>query len=470
MMLPLATASILPTDCSLAPVNYTECQNIISDTSLSLTEKQDLYLNLLNPQTDLPNYDFIWNWNNQITFSNPPETITPTSSGTIQNTWLKIVGINKSVYDLNQQKWFVEPNGQIQVAKHYDLQLPSATLPGECQTTYSHAIQNDQLTVFANNQISGNSNVTSYNFDLPDQSDLNFRAVWNIADKLTTNHYQSQRHCFFNGWNWSCWYQCDFINSTVDNYSVNLEDRLPATVLKPEFQIQTAIDPKNPNPKIYLNVESNELLNEVSLEQNGKNFSTSAARYDLNTSLPPYGSLFAIRIPEQKIKSNFLILDQNQNKFVLSTDSTNDCQLTVATDFEETSQSCNATQLKKTRIELSTDQNQFDTNQTIQVQAKLVDDQNQVLPGKTLEFSSKNTVENVSTNENGVANWSIPANESNGVIFANFMADAGLASSQNTLRVAVSDSDLTPKAYNVTVFFLAYFVLFSLAKRKLGVF
>lgn len=470
LILPAVTAGILPPSCENAPVDYEECQHILSDTTLSQTKKEDLYLNLLNPQTDLPAHDFVWSWNNQIMFSNPPDGKSTSSNGTIQNAWLKIIGINKSTFDSNQQKWFAQKNGQIQTVKHHDLQIPSETLPGECQTTYGHNIQQNQLTVYANGQNVGNTTITSYDTELDNQNDLNFLVEWNLATQLTTHHYHNQQHCFFDGWNWYCWYTCDYTNTTYDNYSVNLQDELPTTVLDFDYNIQTAIDTQATDYKLYLDISLNEPLNQITLEQNGKQFIQSQARYDLNTSLAPYGALFVKRIPENKTKSDFLVLDHNQNRIELATDSNQDCQLTILTDFDEYQQPCNSILLKKTRIELQADQNHFDTNETIQLQAILFDDQNNFLTDRAITFATKNVNKTVLTNENGTANWNIPANQSNGVIQSIFLADNANASSQATLRVPVSDSDLTPKAYNVSVFFLAYYVLFAAFKRKFGVF
>ncbi|MFH0955210.1 MAG: hypothetical protein V1777_03845 [Candidatus Micrarchaeota archaeon] len=221
------SASILPTNCTaFQGEQYTDCQNILTDTSLTQLEKEDLYLNLVNIQGDLPSFDFAWNWNNQLTFNQAPETLPPTNNGIIKNAWLKIVGIKKSVFDENQQKWFTQNQGSILTAKNYEIENPVGPLLGECQTNYSYSITQNDFQIQANNQILGTTNQANYSFSLPNQNDLNFLADWQIAAQLKTDHYTLQEHSFFDGHQWHYWTECTYTNTTYNNYAIHLQDQL----------------------------------------------------------------------------------------------------------------------------------------------------------------------------------------------------------------------------------------------------
>jgi len=77
-ILPFAKASILPDNCSqFNDWKFQDCQNILNDTSISLKEKEDLYINLLAGQSKLPAHDFAWNWNKTTTLNSIPENVSP---------------------------------------------------------------------------------------------------------------------------------------------------------------------------------------------------------------------------------------------------------------------------------------------------------------------------------------------------------------------------------------------------------
>ena len=467
-LLSIAYANILPPNCNaFQGEQFQDCQNILTDSSLSQPEKEDLYLNLVNNQSDLASHDFVWTWNTLITFNQAPDSVTPANSGIVRNAWLKIVGVKKSVFDTNQQKLFTRPQGSVLTAKNYGIELPSGTLPGECRTDYAYSITNNQFQVLANGQSIGNGNIANYSFSLPNQADLNFLADWQLTAQLRTDHYQNQQHCFFDGKEWHCWYQCDYTNTSYDNYSIQLQDFLPTTITVQNPAIQTRLDTKN--EQVLVEIDPNGPLNQFTLNQENLRFSFSSYRYDINQVLAPYGALNVIRIPEQKTQSSFIILDQNQNRFKLATNSSQDCSVKIATDFEEIETPCNAVMLKPVHIELVTDQNSFDENQTIQLQAILLDDQNQPVPNKTIEFSSKAAKESLQTNEQGTVTWELPAENSNGILNAQFLPDAEFSGTQETKRVPIAGTDLVPKAVNVFTFFFAYYFLFIVAKTKLGV-
>ena len=415
----------------------------------------------------MASHDFAWNWNTQIAFNQAPDSVTPTNNGIIRNAWLKIVGIKKSVFDTNQQKWFTQPNGSILAAKNYGIELPSGTLPGECRTDYAYSITNNQFQVLANEQPIGTGNIADYSLSLPSGADLNFTADWQLQARLQTDHFEMRQHWYFNGKDWVYYWQCDHVNTTYDDYHLHLQDSVPTTIITQNLVVQTRLDTKN--GELLVEIEPNEPLNQFTLNQENQRFSLSNYRYDLNQALAPYGALYAIRIPEKKTQSSFIILDQNQNQFKLATNSSQDCTIKIATDFEETETPCNVVLLKSVHIELTTDQNSFDENQTIQLHAQLLDDQNQPLSNKTIKFSSKAAKESLQTNEKGTVTWELPAENSNGILNAQFLSDAEFSGAQETKRVPIAGNDLVPKAINVFTFFFAYYFLFIVAKRKLGV-
>jgi len=466
-ILSIAHASILPPNCNAFHGDqYTDCHDILTDSSLSQAEKEDLYLNLINTQSELPSHDFVWNWNTQINFNQAPDSVTTTNNGIIRNAWLKIIGIKKSVFDTNQQKWFTQPQGSVLTAKNYGIELPSGTLPGECRTDYAYSVTNNQFQILVNGQSIGTGNIANYSFPLPSGTDLNFLADWQLQARLQTDHYEMRQHAYFDGKQWHYYWQCDYTNTTYNDYPVHLQDSVPSTAIIQNPVVQTRIDTKN--EQLMVEIEPNEPLNQFTLTQENQRFSLSNYRYDLNQSLAPYGALYVIRIPEQKSQSSFIILDQNQNQFKLATNSTQDCELRIATDFEEQQAPCNLTLLKPTHIELTTDQNAFDENQTILLQARLLDDQNQPLPGKTIKFSSKDTNELLQTNEQGTVAWELPAAASNGILNAQFLPDTEFSGAQETKRVPIAGTDLVPKAVNVFTFFFAYYFLYAVVKRKAG--
>ena len=127
-------ASSIPLNCdSFQEWQKQECEQILNDGSLSLEEEKDLFLNLRFSQEELPLYDEIWNYNSGLNFYASPNNVEVKETRVFKDAWLKIASIDKSFFDLNNQKWFLQKQGRVLTAYNFRVEVPSEIMPGDCR-------------------------------------------------------------------------------------------------------------------------------------------------------------------------------------------------------------------------------------------------------------------------------------------------------------------------------------------------
>ncbi|PIO03563.1 hypothetical protein COT48_04365, partial [Candidatus Woesearchaeota archaeon CG08_land_8_20_14_0_20_47_9] len=263
-----------------------ECRKIFSDNSLNQAEKETLYINLAEPREKLPNHDFIWQWNSSVNFTDAPYGTAQHESGIIKNAWLKIISINKSVFDTNSGKWFAQPSGKILTAYNFSIQLPSGTQAGDCATGYSYTMLDNSLDVFLNGPKIGSGKIASYNSNAKNNDALDFSAGLSLKAGLYVAHYRMKSYCQYDFWEegWCpeqyTYQNCEYYSTSSSDYSINISDSFSAVAKAYAFSIKNNFLDSNAFKEYHLRLDSAEKINELQLRVNGNNFSYSELEYD----------------------------------------------------------------------------------------------------------------------------------------------------------------------------------------------
>ncbi|MFH0955303.1 MAG: hypothetical protein V1777_04330 [Candidatus Micrarchaeota archaeon] len=464
------SASILPTNCNAFQGDQLQdCQNILTDSSLTVQQKEDLYLNLLENQSELASFNFAYNWNKNLQFTNPPTQTQ--SQGIIQNAWAKITGFEKGFYDQETNQWFVAPVGKVLFQSNYSLQIPSGTMPEDCQTNYSYTILENQKRILLNENSLGSQPETTYS--LPNEDDLTaeFKAELRVHTRLQIDHFQTQQHCVYYDGYWHCWNTCDYHHTDNQEDQVLAQDTLQAKTIVPDLVVNAKFEPKNGYYQAFFQTDSNQPINRLKIEIGGGTFEYSQTAFDLNAE--PNGIISITRTQKDINRTaglDWIGFDQNGStkKFIFAVQELAPCTLMITSDFDEKTQDCGLIELKPVFLDLSLDKNSFDQNENIQATLKLTDENQEPLASKTVFLQTPIRQIELETNQNGIAEASVPASETKGNIQAVFQGDNEFASSSQIERFPIFNGETQQTGLSVLLFFGAYYGLFLFAKKKAG--
>ncbi len=464
-LVPFARASILPGNCSqFSGEAQQDCQNILSDSSLSLSEKEDLYLNLIANQSRLPSHDFAWNWNQSITWASTPANVVPQSNGIIKNAWVKIVAVDKSFFDLNKQEWFFSLSGRVLVEKKHSIELPQDPLPGDCRTDYAYELLEDSLSVKLNGLNIGSSRVSNYFTSLGDGAQMVFSVSFIVRAKLIMQRYRLTQQCFWFGRDLFCTNNCLPYATEYRVDSVNASDSFTGKARVENIDFRVAVE-NAPLKKVFLSIDSDKEINFFELNFGSNSFGFGESVFDLNFTRD--GIVFVTRNNKQQKELQGLIeLDANTTakRFVFVAPSVESCSVKLFTVFEEKDLACNLVELQPVKLEVETDANSYDFNRQIVVKVNLSDSFGTILSNKKVLLRAGESTELV-TDSSGVAQAIVSAGDSKGVIAVDFAADGEFGSSSAVKRVALFNSESLGGAEQVAGFFGAYYFVFLIAKK-----
>ena len=455
-------------DCSkFSDWKTSECNKIIGDGSLNAEQKQELYLNLLESQGELGSFDFTWNWNNELQWNSPPIGAELKSDGIIRNAWLKIVGANKSYFDLNNSEWFVKPSGDLLCAYSYSIQLPSGTMPGDCQTTYSYQSANEDLAASLNGSSIGSQKISHYSTGTANLSPMEFSAGLLVRTVLTINHYRAHEHCRNPRDRRTCTTTCLYAGSEQRIDSVNLSDIFSAKAKTQEIELKTFLE-RNPGiSRLTIKLDSGEPINGFKINSTGNNFSLSESNFDL--AFTEDGIIYVTKsYDEEKNHGNFAVLDFNKSggerKIVLGTNKPEDYSCILYFDFGEES-GCSLIELQDVNLGVETDANHFDLKDAPNITIKLSDADGTALPERKVLLRSGQNTKELITGVDGSATTNISAEESGGIVSAVFEGDDGFEPVESSIRFPVGNKGSWDLGSQVLGFFSAYYFLFLIAKK-----
>lgn len=462
--LPIARA--LPLECNVfSGWQLQECQNIVGDNSLSGGQKQDLYLNLLSGQGLLPPFEFLKEWNAGLEWSTPPSSAKPESNGIIKDAWVEIVSVEKSFFDLNEEKWFAQPSGEVIANKGFSIEYPNGPEPGDCGTNYSHSLPRELFSINLNDSWIGNQKIAGFSSGLGNGFLLDFEASFELEARLQVDHFKEIRHC--NRWG-ECFTSCDYNSTDYRNYSVKPVDEFSLTTKIENPGFKFFLDENSSLKKAIIKIVSPEPLNEFELHLGGNNFFLSESNFDLDATVDDV--IFAVKSDKHSRRvDGFLELDydksQGQTGIVLGYQNTGDCSYTFLTSFSEKQFPCSETMLTTPTLLVDVNKEAKDFSDTAKVTVSFFDEKREPVQGKQVQIQNKSGVTVLETGENGEAETEISLETTNGVVVAGFAGDEEYAQAQAVKRFPLQNSQAFETTSSLVSVLLAYYFVFLVAKK-----
>ncbi len=474
LLLTYTYSAILPANCNhLNGWKKSECENILADKSISVEQKEDLYLNLLSEQGTLPNYTFIWNWNTSLNFSEAPVDVQQHSSGIIKNAWLKIISIDRSFFDLDSNQWYAKPSGRVLVASNFEIVLPKGTAEHDCKTERSYKVLANNLSVFLNGSKIGSQRVSSYSAG--EEKDLNFSAELFIKAKLIEKHFRKQSHCaqFCNEvCTTYCWTSCDYYKTTERTDSLKLSDEFNAKAYFFDFNLASAVELRNGVSEARYLIESSMPVNEFTVSFGKNSFSFSEENFDIASTLKPYGVLFVVRRGAFGKSAHGLIdlnspLNSKRKLIKLGFAKAPACKIKLYSAFEEfdLSDRC-LIEAKPAELSLSLNSDSFSENEFVHATAILTSNGKPLANKEIVFFNGRQRIK-VLTDENGIAKTEFLSSDSGGFIRAEFGSFEYIRTTKAKHFLVYSQKSWKT-AFDGSVFVSLYFATLFAAKKALG--
>lgn len=172
-------------------------------------------------------------------FSGTPKNISTTSSGHIQDAWIKIFKISPSVREINKSNQtlynWVPQGGTALIGYGYSINLPKSD--NYCGTRYSVISTGDDLTLnVINSSFFGTKKNNAYlvSYNIKNTGNVNFTAEATYYLNYITHHYTEE--CFGEGISKSC--TCVHEYDTEHTDSMTLTDDINRDIYSPDLTTQ----------------------------------------------------------------------------------------------------------------------------------------------------------------------------------------------------------------------------------------
>ncbi|MEA3229759.1 MAG: hypothetical protein U9P44_02485, partial [archaeon] len=223
----LLLPSVFAVNCDLTN-DPTYCE-VIKDSDLNESEKDEIFSSLLYSDSEFPNHEFIEDYNLDITVDSPPEDTPVYNSRQIRNAWMSFLAVFPSV--IEEGILFVSPKTYALSEYDYDVYVPPnyissgypKTSQGDCKRTYS-LVQNDAtLKYYLNNFYRGSEKLALVNTN----SDGELKSELKINTKLKIKHYHWYSYCcsWYKG---SCrkrCHKCKYDSTSYEPDSVTISEK-----------------------------------------------------------------------------------------------------------------------------------------------------------------------------------------------------------------------------------------------------
>lgn len=225
----LAAVLLLPFvfafDCDLTS-DESFCSEVVN-SDFNESEKDALFSSLLYSDTDLPNHDFVEDYNLDIEVNSPPDDTRVVNSKQIRNAWLSFLAVFPSVYE--EGSLFIPSDSNVLSEYDYSVYVPpdySGSYPrtsnGDCKRTYQLVQNKASLKYYFNSIYKGAEKFTSINLN----SNGTLKAQLNINTRLKVRHYHWRTYCcrWDDGGCTDYCHSCDYRRTSYEPDSVTLSE------------------------------------------------------------------------------------------------------------------------------------------------------------------------------------------------------------------------------------------------------
>ena len=226
----LFLSSVAALDCS-AIANQQWCEDI-QNSSLSEAEKEYLLSDIISNSKHYPDHQLVKQWNQKVSTTTPPEGITKKNSEYIKNAWVKILAVMPSV--LFNGTLYLSNNGEALLGYNHDVQIPSGTAAGDCQTKRDIIRNVGTAQFFINNHYQGSGHSVPYAASWPHNADITLKAVYTAEVTAKVKHYTWQKDYYGKNGRKRYKWVCDYERTEYQRDTLTISDTLRAKIHNPQ--------------------------------------------------------------------------------------------------------------------------------------------------------------------------------------------------------------------------------------------
>jgi hypothetical protein len=202
-----------------------------SDCLALLEANESLIANLIYENSLNPDFDFIEDYNSQISVIDVSQGVVKQDSGRIRNAWFTLLTIHPSI--LYDNELYIDSSFKVRTAFDYDVSVPSTYYSNErrrvgrtCEIRYNLHSTNEEYSLYINNNLVSNNPDQSIfiNSDALINPKLSIQAV--IRNKIYVWRIRYSR------------WRCEYDRNSYSTSTINLEDSI---------QIKKYIAPEDPD-------------------------------------------------------------------------------------------------------------------------------------------------------------------------------------------------------------------------------
>jgi len=478
-----------------------------TNANLTETQRKQLILDALVNESG-PNHQRAESWNDGLIFTNyPPRNVTPTSSGSIRDAWLKIISLTPSVYE--EGNLLINDSGKLKNKFSFSFVVERKAFAGDCATTYDICGYDYALETFQDGVRIGTGLQVPFNETGGAGHPNEFSTSLAISSEYQIAHYELVTHCTSGPEGEFCWTTCDYSHMDdikdnlvlTDNKTANYYGFLPlASSIVDSYERGVA--------DVWVFAASNKDFGKYVFRIGNSYLETKNRQYSFMSELAPYNvitpeasispsktSIYGLAVMKNEnvtmngsefgsylartepfLYSFFLFFGANFSEFplfhgqkvhLLAPTNALNCSLTIYSHFrtDEYPDFCVLT--NQTPVLSLSVLNRTNGSITIGVEFK-DNSTGQPLPGKeiTLEYGS-HTV-NVTTSPDGSAGVVFPYNAGAGTVTAEFKTDFQTKSAEARLVIPPWSVSISGQMVEAVVLFLFGTVVYGLVRRAWG--
>ena len=500
---PVRPSDTLLDNCYSIGIDKAICDEA-SNTTLNESVRKQLVLDAL-VNTSGPSLQRAESWNEGLVFTKyPPRDVTPTSSGSIRDAWLKISWLSPSVYE--DGKLWLNDSGELQNEFGFSFVVERKAFSGDCATTYDICGYDYALETSQDGARIGTGRTVLFNETGGAGHPNGFKALLTVSSEYQIEHYELVTHCTSGPDGEFCWTTCDYSHTDDVKDSLVLSDNKTAYYYAFLPMASSIVDSyEHGVADFWFFAASNDDFGKYVFKIKDSYLETKGRQYSLRYDYSPYNviipvasasssktSIYGLAVMENEnvtmngsefgsylartepfIYSLFSFLGANFSKFTLfhgqkvhllaPTNALN-CSLTTYSHFRKDEYPDFCILTNQTPVLSLFVLNR--TNGSISIGIEFKDNSTgHPLPSKEITLEYGNQTVNVITSPDGSAEVVFPYNAGVGTLTAEFKTDFQTKSAEARLVIPPIPVSLSGQIVEAVVLFLFGMMLFGLVRR-----
>ena len=431
-------------DCNSMPHDIIDTCIQIQESDLIDEEKNALISNLDYNGKSFPDHEHVYQRNTNLLISDAPLEVEKQNSEYIKDAWLSIFSIMPSV--LYNKSLYVPENIEVLSGFNYKIEIPQdyyskhypSTDKGDCKRIYTLIKNTSEARIYINNNYQDSGRLVPAAID----SDSEIKVEYDISVSVKIDHYKWRSYCCRRSSSGRCikyCHYCKYRNSETIKDSIHITNSLNVKYYDNKlFADIEVIDSYSSTKKIAINYS-----NSARLDFQDSSYEFNQYAYDIAYSKEPYYA-YTLRAEDYDQESMSNMLKDGNSMLVKNTDG---CRIRAFDFFKTIEKACNA-EYDGINFSINTDKLKYKLGETINVQIYPADVPTRI----SYDGEIKDAIGTTSFTAKPLKN----------------KITAYYSSLQAESIIYVTDKERFAIAYNISIFGLVNYLLYTLLRKFWG--